>query len=101
MQLIPATAERFSVNNPFDPAQNIKGGAEYLNWLVNEFDGDVISALAGYNAGENTIKRAGGVPEIEETRGYVPKVLAAYLIARSFCKTPPVMVTDGCVFSIN
>lgn len=101
MQLPPATADRFDVSDPFDPAQNIMGGAEYLSWLIAEFDGDVISALAGYNAGENRIKRAGGVPDIEETRGYVPKVLAAYLIARSFCKTPPVMVTDGCVFNVN
>ena len=101
MQLIPATADRFKVQDAFDPRQNIMGGTEYLAWLLNEFEGDVLNALGGYNAGENTIKRAGGIPDIEETREYVPKVLAAYLIAQSFCKTPPVLVTDGCVFSLD
>ncbi len=101
MQLIPATADRFKVQDAFNPRQNIMAGTEYLAWLLNEFEGDVLNALGGYNAGENTIKRAGGIPNIEETRGYVPKVLAAYLIAQSFCKTPPVLVTDGCVFSID
>lgn len=97
MQLMPATAERFGVSNAFDPRQNIRGGAEYVAWLLAEFDQDPILALSGYNAGENAVKRSGGVPDFEETRTYVPKVLSAYAVAQSFCKTPSVFVTDGCV----
>lgn len=99
MQLIPATAERFGVGNPFDPSQNIAGGAAYLNWLLGEFGGDPLLALAGYNAGEGAVRRAGGVPDFAETRDYVPKVLAAWMMARSLCRTPPDLVSDGCVFT--
>lgn len=99
MQLIPATADRFGVTDPFDPVQNIKGGATYLSWLLNEFNGDPILALAGYNAGENAVKRAGGVPEFAETRAYVPKVISAWRIAKGLCLTPPELPTDGCVFA--
>lgn len=98
MQLIPATAERFGVADANDPMQNIKGGVTYLNWLMNEFDADPLLALAGYNAGENAVKKHNGVPPYAETRNYVPKVLAAWLVARSLCLTPPVLVSDGCVF---
>lgn len=99
MQLIPATAERFGVGDPFDPAQNIAGGAAYLNWLLGEFGGDPILALAGYNAGEGAVRTAGGVPNFRETRDYVPKVLAAWMMARSLCRTPPDLISDGCVFT--
>jgi len=99
MQLIPATAERFGVSDPFDPDQNIAGGAAYLGWLLQEFGGDVILALAGYNAGEGAVRRAGGVPDFRETRDYVPKVLAAWRSARELCRTPPDLITDGCVFT--
>lgn len=99
MQLIPATAARFDVADPFDPAQNIAGGVRYLDWLIGTFDGDAILALAGYNAGENAVKRAGGVPAYPETRAYVPKVLAAWQVARSLCATPPDLASDGCVFT--
>lgn len=98
MQLIPATAERFGVADPFDPAQNIAGGAAYLNWLLKEFDGDPLLALAGYNAGEGAVRTAGGVPNFSETRDYVPKVLAAWMMARGLCRTPPDLISDGCVF---
>lgn len=99
MQLIPATADRFGVSDPFDPAQNIAGGAAYLDWLLAEFEGDAILALAGYNAGEGAVRRAGGVPDFRETRDYVPKVLAAWMIARRMCRTPPDLISDGCVFT--
>lgn len=99
MQLIPATAERFGVEDPFDPAQNIAGGVRYLDWLMDRFSGDAILALAGYNAGENAVKGAGGVPDYAETRAYVPKVLAAWRVARSLCATPPDLASDGCVFT--
>ncbi|MEM1078782.1 MAG: lytic transglycosylase domain-containing protein [Pseudomonadota bacterium] len=99
MQLIPATAARFDVDDPFDPAQNIAGGVRYLDWLIDTFNGDAILALAGYNAGENAVKGAGGVPAYPETRAYVPKVLAAWQVARSLCATPPDLASDGCVFT--
>ena len=99
MQLIPATAERFGVADPFDPAQNIAGGTAYLNWLLKEFDGDPILALAGYNAGEGAVRSAGGVPDFPETRDYVPKVLATWIMARGLCRTPPDLISDGCVFT--
>ena len=101
MQLIPATAERFGVADSRNAAQNIKGGVAYLDWLLREFDGDPILALAGYNAGENAVKRHGGVPPYVETRDYVPKVLAAFAVARNLCKTPPMLISDGCVFNLG
>jgi soluble lytic murein transglycosylase-like protein len=101
MQLIPATASRFKVADSFDPVQNIQGGVAYLNWLMREFDRDPLMVLAAYNAGENAVKNNGGVPEYAETRAYVPRVLAAWSVARGLCLTPPELVTDGCVFAVK
>jgi hypothetical protein len=98
MQLIPATAERFGVRDAFDPAQNIRGGVAYLDWLLGEFDHDVVLALAGYNAGEGAVRRNNGVPPFAETRDYVPRVLAAWSVARGLCRTLPELPSDGCVF---
>lgn len=98
MQLIPATAARFKVTDSTDAAQNIKGGAAYLAWLLKEFKRDPLLALAGYNAGENAVKKHNGVPPYPETRAYVPKVVAAWQVARTLCMTPPKYATDGCVF---
>ncbi|MEM8742710.1 MAG: lytic transglycosylase domain-containing protein [Pseudomonadota bacterium] len=89
MQLIPATARRFGVADPYDPAQNIAGGAAYLDLLLDLFDQDPLLALAGYNAGENAVLRSKGVPNYRETRDYVPLVIAAWLQARDLCVTPP------------
>ncbi|NDW52627.1 lytic transglycosylase domain-containing protein [Aliiroseovarius sp. PrR006] len=100
MQLIPATAERFGVTDSTDPAQNIKGGVAYLEWLITHFKGDPIFALAGYNAGENAVTQHGGIPPYAETRAYVPKVLVAWHVARGLCLTPPELLTDGCVFAV-
>ncbi len=76
MQLMPATAQRFGVRDAFDPQQNIRGGAQYLKWLLEYFRGDLRLALAAYNAGEAAVVRAGyRVPAIAETVTYVPKVL--------------------------
>ena len=76
MQLMPETALRFGVRDAYDPQQNIRGGALYLKWLLEYFRGDLRLALAGYNAGEAAVVRAGfRVPAIAETRDYVPKVL--------------------------
>ena len=76
MQLMPATAARFGVSDPFDPRENIFGGVEYLRFLLEMFNGDVGLAAAGYNAGENAVLRHKGVPPYKETRGYVQKVQA-------------------------
>ena len=77
MQLMPKTAQRFGVRNAFDPLENVRGGALYLKWLLDYFDGNLKLALAGYNAGENEVVRAGyKIPSNRETLNYVPKVLA-------------------------
>ena len=101
MQLMPATAERFGVKDSFSPAANIKGGVAYLDWLLREFEGDAVLALAGYNAGENAVKKHEGVPPFAETRDYVPKVLAAFQVARGLCKTPPVLISDACALNLT
>jgi soluble lytic murein transglycosylase-like protein len=74
MQLMPATAERFGVNDSFDAGQNIRGGVQYLAWLLKRFNGDLTLAAAGYNAGEGAVARYGGVPPYAETQRYVQRV---------------------------
>ena len=74
MQLIPATAQRFGVKNVWDPEQNLRGGMAYLRWLLDHFGGDIRLALAGYNAGEQAVRRHGGVPPYNETRNYVSRI---------------------------
>lgn len=101
MQLMPATATRFGVTDITDSAQNIQGGVAYMEWLLEKFDGDPILALAGYNAGENAIIKHDGVPLYAETRRYVPKVIAAFKLARALCITPPELFSDGCVFDLR
>ena len=101
MQLIPETAKRFNVEDRTDPKQNIAGGVAYLDWLINEFNRDPVLALAGYNAGENAVKLHNGVPPFAQTRGYIPKVVAAWKVAKALCKTPPKYATDGCVFDFK
>jgi hypothetical protein len=78
MQLIPATASRFGVRDPFDPADNLRGGMAYLRWLLTRFKGRVSLALAAYNAGEGAVKRYGGVPPYKETRQYLKKIRDLY-----------------------
>jgi soluble lytic murein transglycosylase-like protein len=74
MQLMPATARRFGVGNPFDAGQNIQGGVQYLAWLLKRFNGDVTLAAAGYNAGEGAVDKYRGVPPYSETQRYVQRV---------------------------
>lgn len=101
MQLMPATAKRFGVSDSLDGADNIKGGVKFLDFLMEKFEGDPILTLAGYNAGENSIGKHGGVPPFNETRDYVPKVLAAFQVASGLCLTRPQLASDGCVFKIS
>lgn len=101
MQLMPGTAERFGVDDSSDPDQNIAGGVAYLHWLLGEFGNDPVLALAGYNAGENAVIRSGGVPLYDETRAYVPKVAAAWDVARDLCISPPDNATDSCDFTVD
>ena len=76
MQLMPAKAERYGVSDPRDPAQNLRGGTQYLRDLLAMFDNDLKLALAAYNAGENAVIRYGNqVPPYDETRDYVRKVV--------------------------
>jgi len=78
MQLIPATAQRFGVANPFDPKQNLEGGVTYLKYLLDMFGGDLNLSLAAYNAGEHSVQRSGGIPAIPQTQDYVRKVTNIY-----------------------
>ena len=83
MQLIPSTASRFGVTNIWDPKQNIEGGARYMRFLLNLFNGDVRLALAGYNAGEGAVMKYGyQVPPYSETREYVRRIGNRYSLIR-------------------
>jgi soluble lytic murein transglycosylase-like protein len=78
MQLMPATAADLNVSNPFDPAENIDGGARYLSQLLAQFKGDVDLAAAAYNAGPQAVNKFGGVPPYDETQEYVRRVKILY-----------------------
>lgn len=104
MQLMPATAARFGVRNPHDIPQAVRGGVEYFVWLLDKFDGNVLLALAGYNAGEAAVEayragraiilpngrvinprrlRTGGIPPYPETRSYVRSIALRYIRMRA------------------
>ena len=78
MQLMPATQVELDVSNPFDPEDNIRGGARYLSQLLTEFDGDYELAAAAYNAGSTAVLKYGGVPPYDETQEYVRRVKILY-----------------------
>lgn len=79
MQLMPATARRFGVTNIYNPKENIEAGVKYMRWLLNTFNGDVVLALAGYNAGEGAVmKYRNQVPPYRETQEYVRRISARY-----------------------
>lgn len=100
MQLMPETARAYGLDDPTDPAGNIRVGVQHLAQLLDAYDGDPIVALAAYNAGQTAVRENGGVPPFPETRAYVPKVVAAWAVARMLCQTPPELITDGCVFDV-
>ena len=78
MQLIPDTAQRFNVRNAYNATQNLRGGMAYLRWLLSYYRGNIVYALAAYNAGEGRVDRYQGVPPFPETRAYVKQVIGLY-----------------------
>jgi len=78
MQLMPGTAAALGVEDSFDPAQNLDGGVRHLGSLLTLYGGDLVRALAAYNAGAGAVARHGGVPPYRETRAYVKRVLDRY-----------------------
>lgn len=88
MQLMPFTAKKMGVEDPFDPRQNILGGARFLRILANQWNGDLVLTVASYNAGAGAVERHKGVPPYSETRRYVNRVLSYYYAFRSG-KTAP------------
>jgi len=83
MQLMPGTAARYGVSNIFDPKQNIEGGARYIRFLLDLFDGDINLALAGYNAGEGAVEKYGWrIPPYSETQEYVRRISRRYSLLR-------------------
>lgn len=84
MQLMPGTARRFQVQDIWDPAENIRGGATYLRLLLDMFDNDLRLALAAYNAGEGAVKKYGNqIPPYRETQDFVRKVMQHLLVERT------------------
>jgi len=79
MQLMPATAKTLGISNPFSAEQNIEGGVKHLRHMLDKYNGNLILALAAYNAGGGSVDKYGGVPPFPETQNYVKKILSNYL----------------------
>ena len=93
MQLMPATARKFNVSNPFDPRQNVEAGVQHLKRLLDNFGGDVGLTLAAYNAGEAALNRNSGVPPYPETRQYLRQVKGFYGGGASTLSSAPIRVS--------
>jgi soluble lytic murein transglycosylase-like protein len=83
MQLMPFTSRRLNVSDPFDPIENIEGGVKYIKELLGTFGGNLVHAVAAYNAGPAAVKKYGGIPPYAETRLYVQRVMTYYRQYRS------------------
>ncbi len=104
MQLMDGTAREMGVQNPYDPAQNIEGGAEYLDRMLSLFDGDTELALAAYNAGPMAVQQYGGIPPYPETQNYVANVMSMYETYKKAGLQPVEQVaqsTSGNAFEAN
>ena len=100
MQLIPTTAARFGVTDSYNPDQNIRGGTNYLRVLTKRYKGDLIKAIAAYNAGEGAVDKYKGVPPYKETQRYVKKVMHVYA-KLSGRKVPALQLANNSKFSYN
>ena len=99
MQLMPATARRLDVEDPFDPEQNVRGGVREFSRLIDRYSGSLQLALAAYNAGEGAVERYRGIPPYRETRDYVARIMTIYTgkpyrLAGSYRISPVRMTRD-------
>jgi soluble lytic murein transglycosylase-like protein len=99
MQLMPSTARRLGVDDPFDPRQNVRGGMREFSRLVDQYRGNLQLALAAYNAGEGAVSKYRGIPPYKETRNYVSRILSLYTgrpyrVAGSYRAARVRMLTD-------
>jgi len=95
MQLMPATARQYGVNNVFDPAQNIEGGIRYLKDLVRLYNGQTRLVLAAYNAGQEAVRKYKGIPPYPETKNYIAGIMKSYRKPTVSTKNPTFMVRDA------
>ncbi len=100
MQLMPATAKRLDVDDPFDPEENVRGGVREFSRLLERYSGNLQFALAAYNAGEGAVAKYRGVPPYRETRSYVSKILTIYTgrpykLATTYRRRPVRMTQDS------
>lgn len=79
MQLMPATAKTLGVKDAYNPVQNVDGGVRHLKWLLSKYNGNIVLALAAYNAGSGAVDKYDGVPPYPETQNYVKSILKNYL----------------------
>jgi len=96
MQLMPGTARDLDVKNPFDPEQNVRGGVQYLRYLLDRFEGSVPLAVAAYHAGEQTVDRHDGIPPIAATQDYVKRVMSFH---QRYLKTTPTV--DRTIYKVR